>query len=48
MEKRIEKVIAALEKNNMQGIYVPCINSISGVVEDLLFPNSLELLKKDV
>lgn len=37
MDTRINGVITALEKNNMQGIYVPCINSISGVVEKLLF-----------
>lgn len=41
MKERIEKVIAALEKNNMQGIYVPCINSISGVVEKLLYDNAV-------
>lgn len=41
MNKRIEKVIAALEKNNMQGIYVPCINSIPRVVEELLSENAV-------
>ncbi len=36
MNKNIENVIAALRKNNMQGIYVPCINDITGTVEELL------------
>lgn len=35
--ERIERVIAALRKNNMQGIYVPCINDIVGTVKDLIF-----------
>lgn len=33
----IESIIKALEKNNMQGIYVPCINDIAPIVEDMLF-----------
>ena len=41
MNEQISRVITALEKNNMQGIYVPCINSISKVVEDLLFENAV-------
>lgn len=36
MDERIERVIAALQKNNMQGIYVPCINDIVGKVEELV------------
>lgn len=36
MEKRINRVITALRKNNMQGIYVPCINDITETVEGLL------------
>lgn len=41
MEERIKRVITALEKNNMQGIYVPCINSIKETVENLLFENAV-------
>lgn len=41
MKERIEKVIAALGRNNMQGIYVPCISSIPKVVENLLFEKAL-------
>lgn len=37
MNERIERVITALRKNNMQGIYVPCINDITKTVKDLLF-----------
>ena len=37
MNKRIERIITALRKNNMQGIYVPCINDITKTVENLLF-----------
>lgn len=36
MTKDIEGVITALGKNNMQGIYVPCINDITKTVEKLL------------
>ena len=39
MNKNIENVITALRKNNMQGIYVPCINDITGTVEKLLTPD---------
>lgn len=39
--ERINRVIAGLEKNNMQGIYVPCINSIPEIVKDLLFENAV-------
>lgn len=41
MEKRIENVITALRKNNMQGIYVPCITDITKTVEDLLFKGAV-------
>jgi len=41
MNERIDRVITALEKNNMQGIYVPCINSIRETVENLLFENAV-------
>lgn len=41
MKERIERVITALEKNNMQGIYVPCIIDIPRVVENLLFEGAL-------
>ncbi len=41
MKERIERVITALRKNNMQGIYVPCINDITKTVEDLLFENAV-------
>lgn len=37
MNERIERVITALRKNNMQGIYVPCINDITKTVEEILF-----------
>ena len=37
MKERIERVITALRKNNMQGIYVPCINDITKTVKDLIF-----------
>ena len=36
MNERINRVITALEKNNMQGIYVPCISDIKGTVENLI------------
>lgn len=39
MNERIERVITALRKNNMQGIYVPCINDITKTVEALLTPD---------
>ena len=41
MNERIERVIAALRKNNMQGIYVPCINDIVKTVENLLTPDAV-------
>ncbi len=41
MNTKIAGVIAALGKNNMQGIYVPCINSIPETVEKLLFEGAL-------
>ncbi len=41
MKERIERVITALRKNNMQGIYVPCINDITKTVEDLLFDGAV-------
>lgn len=41
MDQRIKGVMTALEKNNMQGIYVPCINSIPEVVENLLFKGAV-------
>ena len=41
MNELIDRVITALEKNNMQGIYVPCINSIRETVENLLFENAV-------
>ncbi len=37
MNEAIERVITALRKNNMQGIYVPCINDITKTVKDLIF-----------
>jgi len=37
MNDRINRVITALRQNNMQGIYVPCINDVVGTVEKLLF-----------
>lgn len=37
MDKRIERVIAALHKNNMEGIYLPSINDIVGTVKNMLF-----------
>ncbi len=40
MNEKINRVITALEKNNMQGIYVPCINSIKETVEKMLFPDA--------
>lgn len=39
--ERIENVIAALRKNNMQGIYVPCINDIVETVKDLIFEGAV-------
>lgn len=39
--ERINRVITGLEKNNMQGIYVPCINCIPKTVENLLFKNAV-------
>ena len=41
MMERIKRVITALRKNNMQGIYVPCINDIARTVEDLLFDGAV-------
>lgn len=41
MKEHIERVITALEKNNMQGIYVPCINSIPEAVKKMLFENAV-------
>ena len=41
MNERIERVIAALCKNNMQGIYVPCINDITKTVENLIFDGAV-------
>ena len=41
MNQRIEGVMAALEKNNMQGIYVPCINAIPEVVQNILFEGAV-------
>lgn len=41
MTERIERVITALGRNNMQGIYVPCINSIPETVEKMLFENAV-------
>ncbi len=41
MKERIERVITALRKNNMQGIYVPCINDITKTVNDLLFDGAV-------
>lgn len=41
MDERIERVIAALRKNNMQGIYVPCINDIVKTVEHLIFDGAV-------
>ncbi len=41
MLEKINKIITALGKNNMQGIYVPCINSIPEAVENLLFENAV-------
>ena len=41
MNERIERVITALQKNNMQGIYVPCINDIVKTVENLLTPDAV-------
>ena len=37
MNERIKRVITALDKNNMQGIYVPCINDIRRTVEEMLY-----------
>ena len=37
IREKINRVITALEKNNMQGIYIPCINDIGPVVEKMLF-----------
>lgn len=39
MNERIERVITALQKNNVEGIYIPSINDIVKTVEDMLFPN---------
>ena len=36
MNEKIKRVMTALEKNNMQGIYVPCITDIKGTVEGLI------------
>ncbi len=41
MNQRINKIITALGNNDMQGIYVPCINSIPETVEKLLFENAV-------
>lgn len=41
MDERIERVIAALDRNNMQGIFVPCINSIPETVEKILTDNAV-------
>ena len=37
MNEQINRVITALRKNNMEGIYVPSISSIAKTVEDMLF-----------
>ena len=39
MDNKIEKVLTSLKKNNMQGIYVPCITDIKSIVEEMLFEN---------
>ena len=41
MKERIERVITALRKNNMQGIYVPCINDITETVKNLIHPGAV-------
>lgn len=41
MNSNVESIITALQKNNMQGIYVPCINDIVGKVEELIEKNSV-------
>ncbi len=41
MCERIQRVITALNKNNMQGIYVPCINDIKRTVEEILYPDCI-------
>lgn len=41
MDERIERVVAALDRNNMQGIYVPCISSIPETVEKMLTDNAV-------
>lgn len=41
MNERIERVITALRKNNMQGIYIPCINDITKTVKDLMFDGAV-------
>ncbi len=41
MKERIERVITALRKNNMQGIHVPCINDIPKTVEKMLFEGAV-------
>jgi len=39
MNERIKRVITALQKNNMEGIYIPSINDIVKTVEAMLYPN---------
>ena len=39
MTKRIDRVITALQKNNMEGIYIPSINDIVKTVEAMLYPD---------
>lgn len=39
MNEKINRVITALRKNNMEGIYVPSISAIAKTVEDMLFEN---------
>ena len=41
MTEKINKVIKALEKNNMQGIYVERIEEISPLVEKMLFDGAM-------
>lgn len=41
MNEQISRVITALRKNNMEGIYVPSISCIAKTVEDMLFENCI-------
>ncbi len=41
MLNNVKSVLAGLEKNNMQGIYVPCISDICPTIKEMLFDNCI-------